>query len=489
MDIANLPFRPVIKPWIIKTLLLMLLFMQNFVFGITSYIIPHFSKDYSISADIIIWSVQINAIVLVVMIPVFYRLRLYFKPADLIESAIIIEATLCLLCYWLRYAAFLLMANLLLAICKAVCLLDFISLLSAAYPAMKHRALFYGLLYTITKVGGSIAEVVTLPIIHLHWPQLYLVSVIAAVISLGTCMLIFHNKRLQPKVSLKKIDWTSIGLLFSACMCFTFICSFGKRLHGFDSILIISAALTCVLFTSIFVWRQLVVQKPLWNLRVFKAHRQVPLAFLFMILMYIFYGCNNVFNRFAAYELAGTPRQYLLLGWVTVLAYLLVFPGTGILLYKGCSKRITLSVGFFCYACACWLIHLTPGVYSGLTYLIVAYFIKGAGYGLLLTTLSTFMATNINKAFNKDRLMASIISRYVIGTAIFSSLYNSWTANLSFLNKSILSKIPAIEVTLLATTQILGVIALVGLCAALIVIFIKRFDTKEKKAGDNYQII
>jgi DHA2 family multidrug resistance protein len=488
MDITNLPFRQAIKPWTIKAILLLLLFMQNFVFGLTGYMIPHVSKDYGIPMDVMIWSVQINAAILVVMIPVFYRLRLYFKPADLIEGAIIIEAILCLLCYWFKYAPFLLMANLLLAICKAVCLLDFISLISAAYPATKHRALFYGLLYTITKVGASIAELTTLPIIHLHWSQLYLVSVVAALISLGACLSVFQNKRLQPKVSLKKIDWISIGLLFSACMCFTFICTFDKRLGGLGSFLIVVNIIAFFLFAGIFTWRQLTVQKPLWNLRVFQAHRQVPLAFVFMILMYSCYGCNHLFNLFAAHQFADSPQQYLLLEWVTVLAYLLFFPGTGILLYKGYSKRMILSTGFICYACACFLIHFTPLGNSGSTYLILAYFLKGAGYGMLLTSLSTFMATNINKAFNKDRLMASIISRYVFGSALFSSLYSNWAPNLSSWT-GVLQKTTVIEATLNSTRQILGMVAIAGLFLGLIVVFIKRFDTKEKKTGDNYQII
>ncbi|MGY0036877.1 MFS transporter [Pedobacter sp. NJ-S-72] len=421
------PYRKNISDGIKGPAVILLLLLQSFVLAITSTTASRLSAFYGVEPETVTWFSQIGTVGLVSAIPIYYRLKLYFKKSDLLMGALIFQVILSISCYLINYVPLLLVSNFLISILKLICLLDFISLLTDRFPVMRHRALFYGIYYTIARTGGELADIFFNPTIEEHdWQAIYLIATIAAGLCIVICLLLFHRERMHRKIPLYQVDWASLFFFTSGSFLLCYVLTYGQTKDWFRDKQIIVAFTGFFLFTFLFIFRQYHVKRPFWNLRVFKDYKQIPLGIAFMVLMYAFYSTNLLFNKYAAYTFHGEERYLSIIAVITLCAYLISFPIAGILLYRRMPVRVMLSIAFLLYAGSLFIFFHDVQTYNSMHNLVAAYLMQGMAYGVMLTTLSTFTATNIPRESNGDRVMGSLFFRYILGSYAGYSLFSNW---------------------------------------------------------------
>ncbi|RBL92323.1 MFS transporter [Chitinophaga flava] len=441
MAYALSPYRSYIPRLIKGPVIILLILLQSFVLGITSTTASRLSAFYGIEPETVVWFSQIGAVGMVAIIPVYYRLRMYFKKADLLQLALCLQVLLALLCFTVDYAPLLLVTNFFMGMLKLICLLDFISVLTANYPVMRHRALFYGIYYTIARIGGELADIFVNPVLEDYdWRDIYLISAVSASICIIICAVLFHRQRMHRKVPLYQVDWLSMFLFAAAALLFCYMLTYGKTLDWFEDETILYALVGCCISTLLFVYRQYHVKRPFWNLRVFSLYRQVPLGIAFMLVLYVFYSTNFLFNYYAGYNFREEENYLSQVAFITLCAYLVSFPLTGLLLYKGIQRRVMLCIGFLSYAGSLYLFCNSIQTSASFEGLVLPYLMQGMAYGMVLTTLSTFAATNIPREMNADRVMGSLSFRYIIGSFAGYSLYSNWLFRSTVVHASRLSE-------------------------------------------------
>jgi DHA2 family multidrug resistance protein len=524
------PYRKNISDGIKGPAIILLLLLQSFVLAITSTTASRLSAFYGVEPETVTWFSQIGTVGLVSAIPIYYRLKLYFKKSDLLMGALICQVILSISCYLINYAPLLLISNFFISILKLICLLDFISLLTDRFPAMRHRALFYGIYYTIARVGGELADIFINPTIEEHdWQAIYLIATIAAGICIVICLLLFHRERMHRKVPLYQVDWASLLFFTGGSLLLCYVLTYGQTKDWFTSKQIIAAFTGFCLFASLFIFRQYHVKRPFWNLRVFKDYKQIPLGIAFMVLMYAFYSTNLLFNKYAAYTFHGEERYLSVIAVITLCAYLISFPVAGILLYRRMPVRIMLSIAFLLYAGSLFIFFHDVQTYNSMHNLVAAYLMQGMAYGVMLTTLSTFTATNIPRESNGDRVMGSLFFRYILGSYAGYSLFSNWlfrdtTRHDGYLSEGItfdnsvysseiqhlkagflsngmdnihahsaaivmIAKKIELQAMLLTLREVSLFMAIAAVIIALIVLFIRKFEMHEIAEENKYKIV
>lgn len=530
MAYALSPYRSFVPKAVKGPSMVLLIILQAFVLGITSTTASRLAAFYGIAPETVVWFSQAGAIGMVAIIPVYYRMRLYFQKSDLLQLALGLQIILSLLCFTVNNASLLLASNFFIGMLKLACLLDFISLLTNEYPVMRHRAMFYGIYYTIARFGGELADIFVNPVLEDYdWRDIYLISAAAAGICIVLCALLFHRRRTHRRIQLYQVDWLSMLLFVAAAFLFSYVLTYGKTLDWFDDDTMVYALLGCGITVVLFIYRQFSVKRPFWDLRVFGLYRQVPLGIAFMVVLYVFYSTGFLFNYYAGYNFREQENYLSQMAVITLCAYMISFPLTGWLLYKGVQRRVMLSIGFMLYSGSLYLFSHNIQTAAAFEALVIPYGMQGMAYGLVLTTLSTFAATNIPRRMNGHRVMGSLSFRYIIGSFAGYALYSNWlfrdtVTHASWLSESLTTDNPLysrelgsfralylshgmdvqratlaaqamvqkklqLQAMLVSIRDIALYVAVIAAIAAVLVLLVRRFEMHEVASKNKYKIV
>lgn len=340
---ATTPYRDNVPHEIKLPAIVLFLVLQSFVFGITSASAIHISSFYGLEPDTVLWFAQISSIGSVAFIPLYFRLSNYFRKRQLVFILLISQLCISLVCYNINYMPFLLISSFFMGCVKLSCLVGFLSLLVGELPIIRHRAIFYAVIYTISRGSGELADIlINNYVVAYKWELIYLVSAFASVLCLVITCLLMHGQKHQRRIPLYRMDWMGLLLFSVISLLISYILNFGKTKDWFASADIIYATIAVLVLLPIFVYLQTHAKRPFWNLRIFELYKQVPLGILFMLLMYVFYSTNLLFSQYAGYMFHSEAKYLSLLNVTILAAYLVCFPITGILLYRGVNKRLML---------------------------------------------------------------------------------------------------------------------------------------------------
>lgn len=530
MPYAASPYRQNLPRWAKITGIIILVIGQYFISGLNGNIGFRIVSYFGLDSSKVSFFLHISTVGLVVMFPLAYRFRDFFKRISLLLWAMGLQLLICMLCYITYNETLLLISSILMGALKIVIILDFLALIIGLFPFMRNRGLLYGIFYGFSRIMGEVSTYTTLHIVeNYHWSSVFLFSAGVAAISILLTLVFFHNSRIQRKVPLYQIDWISVILLMISGISLCYITVMGKEKDWFASTQIINATLIFIPSTVAFIYRQLHLKRPFWNLRVFKKYKQVPLGFGLMLLLFFFHETSILLHTYTDYNFSGEEHYLAHLTLIQILSYLIGFPLAGYLFYKGIPKRILLCFGFLCYAAS--LIYFSNIIQSTLSFsdLVLPLSLGDLAYAFTLTTAAAFMSTNILREDNKDRAMGSIYARYVLGSFGGYALYTNWlfrgtTQNASFLSKNInLTQLPfskqfnqisagflsrgtdlhiarqkalqiiqqkvhvqAMLMTIRDITCIVGVLALI---TAIVILFVRKLEMHKVEGKNSYKII
>jgi MFS family permease len=122
-----------------------------------------------------------------------------------------------------------------------------------------------------------------------NWPAIFWVNFPFIIISFLLGWFMFPKEVKQDKERMKgllsNLDFLGIGY-FAAGMVFFlwFLLSFETKIHY-------SAGIAGILFFGLFIWRELRVQEPFIDIRIFKTHPKLSMVYIQFIFLNIFFYC------------------------------------------------------------------------------------------------------------------------------------------------------------------------------------------------------
>lgn len=441
MPYHSSPYREELPRWVTITGIALLFIAQYFISGLNGDVGPRVTSYFGLDSSKVSFYLHISTVGLVAVLPMSYRFRAYFRRTSLLIGIMGLQCLISIICIFTNNEIILLISSFLMGALKIICIIDFLSLLFDLFPFLKERGLFYGLFYCFSRIMGEISTYSSLTLIDEYdWRIVFKVSAAAAAVSIPITLALFQRERLQRKVPLYQVDWISMLLMIIAGFSLCYTLTMGMEKNWFAAPEIVNASIIFVLSTLVFIYRQYQIKRPFWDLRVFKLYKQVPLGFALMFLMYMFYSTSYLYSVFIDYDFKNQENYLANIAYIHIISYAICFPLAGLLVYKGYSKRLLLCIGYMCFAFS--LFYFYNIIQTNLTYwdLVPPLALQSIGYAFTLTTSAAFMATNIPREHNKDRVMGSISARYIFGSFIGYSLFSNWLFRGSAQNSADLSE-------------------------------------------------
>ena len=427
MTYASSPYRRNFPQWLKLTGLFLILFLQYFVSGFNGDIGARVTSYFGLDSNKVSFYLHLGTVGMLAILPLTYRFRSYFKRISLLMWGLGVQLLISVLCYSTDIEFVLMISSFVMGAVKILVLLDLLSLFIGMFPILRNRGIFYGVLYGVLRSVREVATYVSLKVIENYgWRDVFIVSIIAVLLTILLCLYLFESRRSERKIPLYQAEWGSMLLMviMGVSLCYTLI--IGQELDWWSSDGIILSASIFVISTVIFIYRQFHIKRPYWDLRIFSKYKQISIGASLMLVMYIFYSTSTLFNRYIDYNFQGEENYLAHFGIIHFVCYLIFFPIVGFMIYKNVSRRLMISIGFLCFAFS--LLDFSFIIQENLTFwdLMPAVITSGIGYAFLLTNSAAYLATNISRKDNRSRVMVTISARYVVGSFMASSLFSNW---------------------------------------------------------------
>ncbi|RAJ79274.1 MFS transporter [Chitinophaga dinghuensis] len=425
---ANSPF----YHWVPRPLedgcLIGFLLAQTLISGVSSYSINEVTAGLGQENEIIRIAFYGSSIGLVTMLPIYYRLRQFWIRKRLLLIALTLELILCLVAPLLNYGWEFVAVSFLMGAVKCICLIDGIGMFMARFNQQNSRGLFYGMYYPISFIGGQVAGFLAAwGIIHYDWSFTYYVAIPGIASSMAIVTFLMHPNRTGHKIPLYQMDWTGCFYFVLFTFSLSYVCVFGERLDWLESPDIRLGAGMALFAVIMFLARELTVKRPFIRLDTWKKYFQVRVGITFMILLYLVYNTSAIQTAFMERVLRYDHEYVASVMLYMIPSFLVVIPLTGLLLHRHYSVRILLAIGFTLFTVYYFLTAklFYPELEEGL--LILPQMLKGAAYGITITTLSYYASTNVPKEYNGHRAVFSVASRFVIAMPVTAAILGEWT--------------------------------------------------------------
>ena len=176
----------------------------------------------------------------------------------------------------------------------------------------------------------------------LNWRWIFFINLPVGIAA--TLMAIAFLYEDKPKSGGQPIDWLGIGLLIVAVGGLQTMLEEGNQEDWFSSNLIIACALAAVFGLGFFIWRQLVIEYPVVDLRVLRHRSLAAGSLLSMVVGMCLYGATFAVPIFAQSILHFTAQQTGLLLLPGAIASAFMFPIMGRINGKF-DARVLIAVG------------------------------------------------------------------------------------------------------------------------------------------------
>jgi DHA2 family multidrug resistance protein len=272
-------------------------------------------------------------------------------------------------------------------------------------------------------LGGYIVD-------HFSWPYIFYINIPFGVIATLLTLQFVKSPKFSEKKLISEIDWLGIAFLAIAVGSLQYVLERGHEEDWFNSSTIITLSVTAVLSLYFFIWRELVAEHPIVELRVLKNGNLRIGTILSFILGFGLYGSTFIIPLYTQSTLGWTAQQSGALMIPAALTTAFMMPLIGIMLQKGVPQRYLVALGmllFFGYSFWGYKI-LTPD--TGADAFFWMLILRGIAMGMLfipITTLSlsTLKGQQIGQGASFTGMMRQLGGSFGVATiATFLSRQN-----------------------------------------------------------------
>lgn len=244
----------------------------------------------------------------------------------------------------------------------------------------------------------GVAEMVNV-IIYLH-----LLTILIVIILL-------NNNRISRKIPLYQIDWSSLLFLLISLLAGSYVLVFGRKYYWFEDGTIVCCTAVFLIFSALFIIKQQLVKRPLFNFRVLK-YKNVLLGMLLFLALYILRA--SLGNIYLMMNKAWKwPWEYTIyMQYFNVVGTLLGMVASGILFFKQVNTKYIAGIGFAILSVSCfWFVQIC---YPDSTYVAVGMPLgmHGFGVGFLFTPISIYMVAQMPEKLVPNIALAGTATRF-----------------------------------------------------------------------------
>ena len=256
------------------------------------------------------------------------------------------------------------------------------------------------------------------------WSYMAYGSAFFQMMCVGLVLLTFSGHRFHRKTPLYQIDWSSYVLVLAAILCGAFVLVYGQKKYWFQSPQIIGATIGLCITGGLFLVRQLLVKRPLFNLTVFR-YANLRTGLLLFILFYISRStlniCHNVMGRVWNWD----PSRVAHVQYLNVLGNAAGMVIAGMLLARTVATRYIFMLGFGLMAIYhLWFTFLfVPD--NSLANIAAPYILQGIAVGVLFVPLVLFTVSSVPAQFARFSGTVGVAGRFWGNTIGFCVLQNA----------------------------------------------------------------
>ncbi|WP_432713955.1 MFS transporter [Pedobacter sp.] len=407
-----------------KICIIILVCSQILISGISSSSLGPMTAFLGDEKDAIQFIYYSGIIATISIYPLIGRFTRYFRKRQLLLMCISLELILLILSVFSKNDVELFICNYLLSTIKMLCLIICIGLFMAKYNLSQSRGLFYGLYYAFSFSLSQLYSYAVAVLLQTYsWKYTFLLSLPGIFISLLIVIFLMHSKRMVRKYPFYQIDWIGYLLFVVSSLCLSFGCIFGERLEWLESNLIRFVFTTAVIGYVLWVLRMLAIRRPYVNVRVLFMFSHVRWGVGLMVCMFFIYNTFNISTEFMKVNLKYNDTYVAASNLYMIIAFLIFIPLTGIWLHRFHRAREPLFIGFMLFAVYYfYTAHIFyPEENSG--FFLLPMMIRGAAYGISITSLSYYASVNIPAEASSHRAFLSLASRSVFAAPITSAFW------------------------------------------------------------------
>ena len=226
------------------------------------------------------------------------------------------------------------------------------------------------------------------------WKYMAYGSALFQIICVLLIMITFNDSRLHRKIPLYQIDWTSFVLLLIAILCGAYFFVYAEKKYWFESFEIRFALIASLISTGLFIFRQLHVKRPCFDLNVFR-YANLRIGFLLFFLFYIGRATLNICHSTMFSVWNWEPSRVAHIQFLNVIGNIIGMVLAAVFLAKTVASRYIFMIGFFILAVFhLWFTFLfVPDI--SLSAMAIPYILQGVAVGVLFVPLVLFTMSSV----------------------------------------------------------------------------------------------
>ncbi|MFT4204041.1 MAG: MFS transporter [Chitinophagaceae bacterium] len=420
----NSIFHDPVPNWLEKVCLVTLMCSQILISGIPANAVSMLTSFLGDEKDTIQFIYYGGTVAGAAFYPLVGRFIRYFRMRQLLLICLSLETVLLVLSVFSQNNLQLFICNFALSSVKMLGMMASINIFLKKFNPTNSRGLLYGMVYTILySLGQLYAYFVALLLQTYTWKYTFLLSLPGIFVSLLIVVFLMHSQRMAKKYPMYQIDWLGYLLFVASSLCLAFGCIFGERLNWLDSNLICFVFGSAVAGSVVWTMRMLNVRRPYVDMRVLTRYSHVSVGVLLMILLFFIYNTFSISTEFMKVNLGYNDTYVAAANLYLIVAFVVCIPLTGIWLHKVHRVRESLFIGFSLFAV--YYLYTARCFYPEANehFFFLPMLIRGAAYGISMTSLSYYASVNIPAQENSSRAFFSISSRSVLAAPITSALW------------------------------------------------------------------
>ncbi|AVR44003.1 MFS transporter [Christiangramia fulva] len=344
----------------------------------------------------IAWVITAYAIANVIIIPMTSWLSKQFGRRNYFAASIILFTVASFLCGNATNIWELVLFRFIQGMGGGALLVTAQTIITESYPVAKRgmAQAIYGMGVIVgptlgPPLGGYIVD-------HFSWPYIFYINIPIGIIATALTIAFVRSPKYGEKLKAYQVDWWGIILLASFIGSLQFVLEHGQQDDWFQDSLILTLSLVSLFGFILFIWRELVYEHPIVNLRVLRDGNLRIGTILTFILGFGLFGSTFIIPIYTQSILGWTATDAGLLLIPSSITTGLMMPIIGKLLERGISHKYLAAAGFaifFLYSL--WMYTLmTPDTGSELMFWPLV--VRGVGLGLLFVPITTLSLSTLH---------------------------------------------------------------------------------------------
>jgi DHA2 family multidrug resistance protein len=362
---------------------------------------------------------------IITVLPVQFRFFKYFQTRSYLLASMVLAIVLNFACLRCGNIDLFLVIRFLQGIVTSNIIVFGLLLIFSRVPSDRVQtiapAVFYGTLLSNSVLIGLVAGVV---VESADWKITYYYLIAFQLLMLVIIVLMLKRSSVQKRYPLYQIDWSGMVIFACSALALAYTIVYGSKYYWFADLRIRYSAIATVIGTSLFLYRQSIVKRPVIHLSVFRIRNFV----IAVCLLAIYYGTKdsvNLIYNYAGGILRWSALQVIILSLCNVagLVALLVF-SIRLMLAKKVTIRRLLVAGFgLLGAFNLWMSFLLTPDLSFID-LLLPVFVQGAASGLLFVPIMIYVLTSAPGYTGASGLIIGACTRFTATANSFAGFYN-----------------------------------------------------------------